>query len=65
MYVNLLAIYWMQRVKVVQLLLEMFVRDLTDHRNGLGLLVPEKFQPALNECLERVMDNSIYLYILM
>ena len=55
----------MQRVKVVQLLMEMFVRDLTDQRNGLGLLVPENFQPAPNECLERVMDNSIYLYILM
>ena len=65
MYVNLLAIYWMQRVKVVQLLLELFVRHLTDHRNNLGLLDPEIFQPAPNECLERVMDNSIYLYILM
>ena len=65
MYVNLLAIYWMQRVKVVQLPMEMFVRDLIDHRYGLGLLVPENFQPAPNECLERVMDNSIYLYIQM
>ena len=51
----------MQRVKVVKLLLEIIVRDLTDHRNGLGLLVLEQSQPALNECLERVMDNSIYL----
>ena len=65
MYVNLLAIYWMQRVKVVQLLLEMFVRDLTDHRNGLGLLVPEIFQPVPNECLERVMDNSTYFHMLI
>ena len=55
----------MQRVKLVQLLLEMFVRDLTDHRDGLGLLVPEQSLPGPNECLERVMNNSIYLYLLM
>ena len=55
----------MQRVKVVQLLLEMFVRDLTDHRNRLDLLVPEQSLPAPNECLERVMDNSTYFHMLM
>ena len=57
--------FWTQRVKEAQLLLELFVRDVTDHRNGLGSLVPGEFQPALNECLEMVMDKSIYLYILM